>query len=87
MSRIALLVGAVPSRCKGGPIVRLLPGKYTLHVEHVVDSRLTFCVQGYPETLAENETEFKITEPTNVTLAFVERGTEKFINVFAESEA
>ena len=83
MSRIALLVGAVPSRCKGGPIVRLLPGLWTMRIEHVIDSIIALG----PHSPLVNGLKVQVTGPTDVQIEFVERGSEKFINVFAERVA
>lgn len=86
MSRLALLVGAVPSRCIEGPVVRLLRGHWILHVEGIVDSDLTLLIQGFPASKLEHAMEIKLDEPTDVMIDFLKRGTEAFINVFADRQ-
>lgn len=94
MARLALLIGAVPTRCTKGPVVRLLPGRWTLHIEHAIDSHLGIRLES-----GEGWSIFKDGKVTISSLAiegqrhrdvfieFVERGTEAFINVFADKVA
>ena len=87
MSRLALLVGAVPQRCTQGPIVRLLPGQWVLRVEGLRDSTLRFNAQDHAgDTSLVDGTRIGVLIPCDFQVEFVKRGTEPFINVFAERQ-
>lgn len=86
MSRLALLVGAVPQRCSEGPIVRLLPGHWILRIEGLLDSVLTLNTEYFGSKPIHDGALFDIFEPADFQIKFAQRGTENFINVFAEKQ-
>jgi hypothetical protein len=83
--RIALLTGAHPQRSKGGPIVRLPAGKWSIEGEGVVNTRLHLLIgiSEMPNELGEYEFE----GPVDVAVAFAERGNESHVSVFARKVA
>lgn len=86
MSKLALLVGAIPRRCLAGPTVRLLPGVHLIHIEGQVDSTLCILVEGDTNELLHGM-RLRLEEPADVRVDFSKRGSESFINVMAEKVA
>lgn len=83
MSRLALLVGANPKRCSTGPVVRLLPGLWTLRIEGVTDSVISLDPFGRVVDCME----ILARQSVDAQVIFLIRGNENFINVFADKVA
>jgi hypothetical protein len=83
--RLPLLVHARPKLSSGGPSVPLGAGRWHIVVERVVDSILTLRVNDVPlASLVTPGNGCFVQGPCVVSLSFVERGNEDYINVFAE---
>ena len=87
MSQIALLSGANPRSCKHGPVVRLLPGNWRIHVQGIVDSQLLLHVDGADARLLGASGMFHCVDVAQVQLHFGNRGNEEYITVTAERVA
>lgn len=86
MSRLALLVGARPQHCVEGPIVRLLPGHWILRIEGLKDSILVLTTESFDSKELTDGFLFDTFEPADFQIKFQKRGTESFINVFADAQ-
>lgn len=82
MSSLALLIGADPQKSSGGPVVRLLPGVYNLHIEGLVNSVLALDNGEAAHNLLDCLT-YTSHVAHDVKLTFLKRGNESHINVFA----
>jgi hypothetical protein len=82
---IALMIGANPAKSMGGPVVRLIPGVYALHVEGLVDSELALNMLEQQIMITKEEKEWRVCveNSCDTQLSFKKRGTESHINVFA----
>lgn len=87
--QLALLSGASPRTCKHGPAVRLIPGKWRLNVQGMVDSSLLMHVEGYEASnLVHHGMNLpEVDETIIVQLSFGIRGSESYITVIAEKVA
>lgn len=86
--RLPLLVAARPKFSKGGPQVPLGEGKWHIVLERVVDTILDVFVDGVllPSSLAADSNGHVVDGPCKVVIMFNHRGSEDYLNVFAEPQ-
>lgn len=82
-TKLALLSGAVPSKCLQGPVTRIPVGDWSIRVFGLISSKLILHPFGPISTTAL----LSLKEPTEFQIQFEERGNEEYITVIAESAA
>ena len=86
--RQALIIGARPSFSEGKefPNVPLGDGKWRLVVENHKDSEITYHTEMNGEHIEHKHGEVKIgvVGPCKINAKITKRGTESYVNVFAE---
>lgn len=84
--KLALLAGANPRVCEEGPLVRLKEGHWKIISEGVVDSILALTDTSGASAKLNGITALELYDGGAFRVVFTKRGTEPFINLYAEND-
>lgn len=84
---LALVTGARPEYAGALAIIRLAPGRWRFRTQHVNDSIVKLRAVAPPSNIDEPIQDgaiLVVENPTTIQCYFEKRGTERFINIWAE---